>query len=281
MEKYFQMSVLPITRIRPAKRWNGINLRLLWKHRDLLRALVRRLITVRYQQTMAGVLWVIGQPLLTTLIMSLFLSRLVGQSSGELPFPLYVYVGLLPWAYFTHALTKATICFVEFVELVTRVFLPRLLIPLAIILAAFVDFGVACLVLPILMIVYGVMPSFTLLALPFLIVLMVASTFGIGLWFATLNAEYRDLAFALPYLLQLGLFITPIFYSSDIVPLPLRWLYMLNPMVGVVEGMRWSLLNFGPPPILSLMLATLGTLLILASGLYIFQQREPNMADVI
>jgi lipopolysaccharide transport system permease protein len=272
---------MQITRVRPAKGWNGIDTGNLWDHRDLLVALIYRFVTVRYQQTIAGVLWVLGQPLLTTIILSLFLSRLVGQSANNIPLPLFAYVGLVPWAYFTHALTKTTTCFIEYAELVTRVFLPRILIPLGVVLAALVDFGVACLVLPILMIVYGVAPSFSLLALPLLIALMVAGTFGMGLWLSSLNAEYRDLAFAMPYLLQLGLFSTPIFYSSEIVPPALRWLYALNPMVGIIEGMRWSLLNVGPPPIASLYFSLIGTLVILGSGLYIFQRREPNLADVI
>ena len=275
------MNSLPITRVRPPSAWNGIDVREMWEHRDLLEALIRRDLTVRYKQTIAGVLWVLGQPILTTVTLSLLLVRLVGQSPKGTPLPLFVYVGMVPWAYFTHALTKSSTCFVEHAGLVTRVYLPRLLIPMASILAALVDFGLAFLILPILMAIYGVAPSLTLAALPLILVLMIVSTFGIGLWLASLDAEFRDISFAMPFLLQLGLFVTPIFYSSEIVPFPLRWLYALNPMAGVVEGMRWSLLNAGPPPLEVMTISIIGTLVILTSGLYVFQRREPNLADVI
>lgn len=275
------MNSIKITRIRPASSWNGIDLREMWEHRDLLKALIRRDLTVRYQQTAAGILWVLGQPIMTTLVLSVLVSQLVGQAPNGTPFPLFVYVGLAPWSYFTHALTKSSTCFVEHAALITRIYLPRLLIPMANVLAALVDFAVAFVVLPILMLIYGVFPSPSILALPFILALLFTSTFGIGLWLSSLNAEYRDIAFALPYLLQLGLFVTPIFYSSDIVVLPWRWLYALNPMVGVVEGMRWSLLNTASAPLDILAVSVIGSLSILISGLYVFQRREPHLADVI
>ncbi len=271
-----------IQRVRPAKTWNGFAWREMWERRELVEALIRREIQLRYRQTFAGVLWVLGQPLITTIVLSILLTRLAGQTQGNVPYPLFVYVALVAWAYVSHALTKATTCFIEHAVLIQRVYLPRLLIPFSVIVAALTDFAVALLLLPILMFIYQIAPSITLLAFPLVVVLMVITVFGMGLWLATFNAEYRDISFALPFLLQLGLFVTPMFYSSEIIPLPWRWLYALNPMVGVVEGMRWTLLNpMYPAPTALFLISTCSAIAILVSGLYLFQRREPILADVI
>ncbi len=272
----------PIIRVRPLQRWEGINLREMWEHRDLVEALIRRDLKLRYQQTLGGVLWVLIQPILTTVVLSALLTRLVGQTWNGIPYPLFVYAALVPWAYFSHALTKVTYAFIEHAPMVTRVYFPRLLLPLAVILAALADFIVAFLFLPLLMIYYGVFPSATILVLPFVLVLMMVSVFGIGLWLCSFNAEFRDIAYALPFVLQLGLFVTPMFYSSEIVPLPWRFFYALNPMVGVVEGMRWALLNpQQPAPLPVFAASTLSALVIFIGGVYIFQRRDTILADVI
>ncbi|HZQ06503.1 MAG TPA: ABC transporter permease [Anaerolineae bacterium] len=272
----------PIIRVRPLQRWEGVNLREMWEHRDLVEALIRRDLKLRYQQTLGGVLWVLIQPILTTVVLSALLTRLVGQTWNGIPYPLFVYAALVPWAYFSHALTKVTYCFIEHAPMVTRVYFPRLLLPLAVILAALADFIIAFLFLPILMIYFGVIPSATILALPFVLVLMMVSVFGIGLWLCSFNAEFRDIAYALPFVLQLGLFVTPMFYSSEIVPLPWRFFYALNPMVGVVEGMRWALLNpQQPAPLLVFAASTLSALVIFIGGVYVFQRRDTILADVI
>lgn len=276
------MSVSDVRRVRPARTWNGFAWREMWEHRELVEALVRRDLQLRYRQTFAGVLWVVGQPLLTTLVLSLLLTRLAGQTQSGIPYPVFVYVALTPWAYLSHALTKATTCFIEHSQLVQRVYLPRLLIPFSVVMAALADFGVALLVLPVLLILYHVTPSLTLLAFPLVILLMLVTAFGMGLWLATFQAEYRDIAFGLPFLLQLGLFVTPMFYASDIIPLPWRYLYALNPVVGVVEGMRWTLLNPATDaPLVLVLISTCSAFAILAGGLYVFQRREPELADVI
>ena len=268
-------------RVRPARNWNGIPWREMWDRRELVAALVRHELQVRYRQTVLGVAWVIGQPLITTLILSLVLTRLTGKSHDGIPYPLFVYVGLAPWAYISHALTKNAACFVLYPGLVNRVCLPRLLVPLAVTLAALVDFVVALAVLPCIMLYYQVTPSLTILALPLVIALMVVTVFGMGIWLAVFNAEFRDIAYALPFLLQLGLFSSPMFYSSDIVPASWRWLYALNPVAGIVEGMRWSLLATQPMPWPLLLISAGSALVILCTGLYVFQCREPRLADVI
>jgi lipopolysaccharide transport system permease protein len=210
------------------------------------------------------------------------LTRLAGQTQSGVPYPLFVYVALSAWAYISHALTKATTCFIEHSQLIQRVYLPRLLIPFSVVIAALADFGLTLLILPVLLIVYHVTPSLTLLGFPFVILLMVVTTFGLSIWLATFNAEFRDIAFALPFLLQLGLFVTPMFYSSEIIPLPWRLLYALNPCVGVVEGMRWTLLNpTQSAPLALILISTCSAFAILVGGLYVFQRREPEMADVI
>lgn len=275
-------SGLPIQRVRPPKTWNGFNWREMWERRELIQALVRRDLQVRYRQTVAGVLWVLGQPLITTIILSLLLTRIAGQDQAGIPYPIFMYVGLVAWAYISHALTRVTPCFIEHAALVQRVSLPRLVIPFAVCIAALADFGVALLFLPVLLLYYQVTPSLAIFLFPFIVLLMVTAVFGIGIWLATFDAEFRDIAFALPFLLQLGLFVSPMFYSSEIIPLPWRWLYALNPIVGVVEGMRWTLLDPAyPPPILLVLISTVSAVTILLGGLYVFQRREPNLADVI
>lgn len=270
------------TRVFPAQKWNGFKWREMWERTELIEALVRRDLQVRYRQTVAGLVWVLGQPLITTLVTSILLTRFAGQAQAGVPFPLFVYVAMVAWAYISHALTKVTTCFIEHASLVQRVYLPRLVIPFAVVLAALADFGVTLIFLPVLLIYYQVMPSWTILAFPLVILLMVVSTFGIGLWLSVLDAEFRDIAFALPFALQLGLFVSPMFYATEAIPLPWRYLYALNPVVGIVEGMRWTLLNPSyDPPLLILGISTFSALLLLATGLYIFQRREPTLADVI
>ena len=282
MKEDYGVSSLPIMYIRPPKGWNGIGLGELLAHGDLLQALIYRELTLRYKQTVAGVLWVLGQPLLSTLVLSTLLTRFAGQIQANVPYPLFVYAAFVPWAFFTHALTKSTTCYIEQPMLVTRTYFPRLLLPLAVTIASLVDFGVAFSLMPVLMVIFGVLPSLNLLAFPLVLLLMIVAVFGIGTWLSSLNAEYRDIAFALPFVLQLGLFITPMFYSSEIVPLPWRIVYSLNPMVGVVEGMRWTLLNpQGAAPLLQIAISAVSAVAILAGGLYIHQRREPFLADII
>lgn len=269
-------------RVSPAQKWNGFDWREIWERRELVEAMVRRDLQVRYRQTLAGVVWVLGQPLITTLVLSVLLTRLAGQTQAGIPYPLFVYVALMSWSFISHGLTKAAGCFVEHAQLVQRVYLPRVIIPFAVTTAALVDFGVALVFLPVLLLWYQVLPSLAILAFPLVVVLMFVTVFGFGLWVSTFNAEFRDIAFAVPFLLQLGLFLSPMFYSSEIIPLPWRYLFALNPIVGIVEGMRWTLLNPNyPPPLALFLISSASALLILGSGLYVFQRREPNLADVI
>ncbi len=268
-------------RIGPARRWNGIAWQEMWARRELVAALVRHEIQIRYQQTVFGVLWVVGQPLVTSAILSLLLTRLTEPRGAGVPYPLFVYVAMAPWAYISHGLTKGSYSFVFYAELVNRVYLPRLLIPVAVVLAALVDFAVTLAVLPFLMGYYGLAPSLSLVALPLVVALMILTVLGLAIWLAVLNAEFRDISYALPFMLQLGLFCSPMFYSSDIVPVPWRWLYALNPVAGVVEGMRWCVLHAQPIPLGLMLVSTVSALAITMGGLYLFQRREPHLADVI
>jgi lipopolysaccharide transport system permease protein len=276
------VSPQPIIRIRPVRGWNGIDLREMWEHRDFVEAMIRRDLKMRYKQTFAGVVWVLGQPILTTILLSAVITRLTQGNAGAIPYPLFVYCALVPWAFFSHAMTKVTVAFVEHAGMLTRVYFPRLLLPLAIILAAGADFIIAFLFLPVLMIYYHVVPSLAVLAMPLVLLLMFITVLGMGLWLSALNAQYRDISYALPFILQVGLFVTPMFYSSDIVPMPLRLVYALNPMVGVVEGMRWALLNPpGTPPWAVFAASTLAAVVLVTSGLYFFQRRALTLADVV
>lgn len=275
-------SALRVTRIVPAKSWNGIDFRELWEGRDLLQVLIWREVNVRYKQTLAGILWVLGQPVLTMIVMNFVFGRLVGNSVRGVPYPLFVYVALVPWAYFSHALTKSASCLIEHHESISKVYFPRLLIPLAAVLAGLVDFAVAFSLLPILMLIYGVFPIPAIWMLPLIVIDAVLVALGLGLGLAALNVAFRDVAFALPFLMQIALFMTPVFYSPDMVAESWRGVYALNPMVGVIEALRWALLTPDLPiPWTTLVASFLSTLVILGGGVYFFMRREPEFADLV
>lgn len=273
---------LPITRVVPSKGWNGIDFRELWECRDLLQVLIWREVNVRYKQTFAGIAWVLGQPVLTMIVMNFVFGRLVGQAARGAPYPLFVYVALVPWAFFSHALTRAASSLIELHATISKAYFPRLLVPLSVVLAGLVDFAVAFSLLPVLMFVYGVHPIPAIWMLPLIVIAAVCVALGIGLWLAALNVAFRDVAFALPFLMQIALFMTPVFYSPDIVAEQWRAVYALNPMVGVVEALRWALLTpESPIPWTTIIVSSLSTILILCGGLIFFMRREPEFADLV
>lgn len=270
----------PVLRIRPSTGWVPLNLKELWEYRELLYFLVWRDLKVRYKQTALGAAWAVAQPLLTMVVFSIFFGRLAGLPSEGLPYPVFAYAALVPWTYFASALAQSANSLIDQSRVITKVYFPRLLLPTSSVVAGLVDLAIAFLVLVGMMLYYGVAPSPKMLALPFFIFLAAATTLAVGLWLSALNVQYRDVRYITPFLIQFWLFVTPIAYSSTLVPERWRPVYGLNPMVGVVEGFRWALLGTrAPGPLLLTSLIAVGGLLI--GGLYYFRRMERSFADLI
>lgn len=271
----------PLIKVKPPSRGVSLDFKELWEHRELLYILVWRDIKVRYKQTTLGVAWVILQPFLTMVVFSLLFGRLAGLPSQGLPYPIFTYTALLPWQLFANALTQSGNSLVMNQSLITKVYFPRVVIPLTPILAGLLDFAIAFIFLIGMMFYYKIYPTVAILTLPLFILLAIVTAFAVGLWLSALNVEYRDVRYAIPFLVQFWFFITPVSYSIELIPEKWRTLYALNPMVGVVEGFRWALLGqeltIGPIIIAS----AVAVVVILISGLYYFRRMEDRFADVV
>ena len=271
----------PVLRITPPSGWWAVPLGELWNYRELLYFFVWRDIKIRYKQTAIGAAWAVLQPFLTMLIFSLFFGRLAHIPSEGLPYPIFYYSALLPWMYFAGALVNATNTIVENQRLITKVYFPRLALPLSAVLSGLVDFGVSFLMFIVMMIYYRIQPSLALFWLPLFLLLAMLTALGVGLWLSALNAIYRDVRYVLPFLVQFWLFASPVAYPSSLVPVKWRWLYGLNPMAGVIEGFRWSLAGNGKPPSGLIFVSTGVVLVVLLSGVVYFQKMETTVADVV
>jgi lipopolysaccharide transport system permease protein len=269
------------TRICPPRRITPLNLRELWEYRELLFFLIWRDIKVRYKQTVFGAAWAVIQPFFTMVVFSIFFGRLAGVSSGEVPYPVFAFTALVPWMYFANSITQASNSLVNHEKMITKIYFPRLMIPTSSVLAGLLDFSIAFLVLVGMIFFYGIRPTPAVWMLPLLILLVVVTAQAVGLWMSALNVQYRDVRYAVPFLVQVWLFVTPIAYPVDIVPEQWRVLYGLNPMVGVVQGFRWALLGEGQPPGALLLVSTLTILVLLIAGLYYFRHMEETFADVV
>jgi lipopolysaccharide transport system permease protein len=269
------------TVIEPSGTWAAPNLGQLWEYRELLYFLVWRDIKVRYKQTVLGAAWAVLQPLATMAVFSIFLGRLAGVPSDGLPYPLFAFAALVPWHLFAHALTESANSLVANQQLLTKVYFPRLVIPLAAVLAGLVDFTLALGVLIAMMAWYGLGVTPAVLALPLFVLLVVVTALGAGLWLSALNVRYRDVRYTLPFLAQMWLFATPVAYPSSLVPPRWQALYALNPLASVVEGFRWALLgaegHLGWP----LAVSAPAAVLLLAGGLLYFRRTERTLADVL
>jgi len=266
--------------IRPSRGWVSLDLRDLWRYRELLYFLTWRDIKVRYKQTVFGAAWAILQPFFTMIVFSVFFGQLAKVPSDGIPYPIFAYCALLPWSYFAGALDRASNSLVGSSHLITKVYFPRLAIPISAVLAGLVDFGIAFVVLLGMMVYYGFAPTAAALTLPFFLFLAVATALAVGLWLSALNVQYRDVRYTVPFLTQFWLFATPIAYPSSLVPERWRAWYGLNPMAGVVEGFRWALLGKEPPGPL-LVVSTVVVALLLIGGLYYFRRMEKTFADVV
>jgi lipopolysaccharide transport system permease protein len=267
--------------IEPTPRWPTLGLRELWAHRELLYFLTWRDVKVRYKQTLLGVGWAILQPLATMLVFALFFGRLAKMPSDGVPYPLFSLAALVPWTFFANGMTQSATSVVLNQNLVTKVYFPRLAIPSATVLAGVFDFVLAFVLLLAFIVWYGVTPSLHwLMVVPFS-VLALAATLGVGMWLGALNVQYRDVRYAVPFLVQLWLFATPIAYPSSLLTEPWRTVYALNPMVAVVDGFRWSLLATRAPSLATVATSCAVALLLLVSGTLYFRRMEQSFADVV
>lgn len=271
----------PVTIIEPREGWSAPDLRELWAYRELLFFLVWRDVKVRYKQTALGASWAIIQPFFTMVVFSLFFGRLAGVPSDGLPYPIFSYAALVPWTFFANGLTHASNSLVASQDLLKKVYFPRLAIPTATVLAGVVDFVIAFGVLLGMMAYYGIVPSAQVVWIPALLLLALVTALGVGLWFAALNVLYRDVAYVVPFTVQFWLFATPIAYPSSMLPEPWRTLYGLNPMAGVVEGFRWSLLGTETAPGPMLAVSALAAAAILVGGVFYFRRMERTFADEV
>jgi homopolymeric O-antigen transport system permease protein len=269
------------TFIRPASSWTSVGLKELWEYRELLYFLTWRDVKVRYKQTALGAAWAIIQPLFIMLVFSLFFGRLAGVPSDGIPYPIFTFCALLPWQLFAHALTESSNSLVANERLITKVYFPRLVVPIAAVLGGLVDFAIAFVILLGMMAYYGIVPGWSIIALPGLILFAIMTALAVGLWLSALNVQYRDVRYTINFLIQVWLFATPVAYPSSIVPEAWRPLYGLNPMAGVVEGFRWALLGKAQPPGALLAVSVGVVIMLLVGGLYYFRRMEQEFADVV
>jgi lipopolysaccharide transport system permease protein len=270
-----------ITILEPTHGWKSLKLKELWAYRDLLIHLVRRDMTSRYMHTFAGFLWIALQPLLTTIIYSIIFGFLVKVPSEGLPYPAFYFAAYVPWLLFSGAVTSVAASLVNNSNLFTKVYFPRLIIPLSNIAIPLMDYLFFLGILLVLTLSYGFLPTLRILALPVFSVIAVMSGLGVGLWFAAFNVYYRDAGIFLNNLLMIWTFATPIFYPSSLVPRRVYTLYALNPMMNVADGFRWALLGSNAPMWGMVVVSLLTAFALLASGLYFVQRTERNFADLV
>ena len=271
----------PILNIEPSNTWVSLKLGELWQYRELLYFLIWRDIKVRYKQTALGAAWAIIQPLFSMLIFSLFFGRLAKMPSDGLPYPLFSLAALVPWTFFANGLNQSSNSLVASANLLKKVYFPRLVIPIATVLAGVVDFALSFVVLLVLMAFYGVAPTINLVWMPLFLLLALVTSLAVGLWMSALNVKYRDVRYIVPFVIQVWMFSTPIVYPSSLLPSPWRTVYGLNPMVGVVEGFRWALLGTNTAPGFMIAVSSTAALLILIGGAFYFRHMEKSFADIV
>jgi lipopolysaccharide transport system permease protein len=270
-----------VVRVRAGTGWRALNLIELWRYRELLWFLALRDVKLRYKQTALGVAWAVIQPLFSVIVFSIFFGALAGMKSDNLPYPLFALTALLPWQLFSYALTQSSNSLVAEQRLITKVYFPRLVVPIASVLSGLVDFAVTFVLVLGFMVWYEVPWSWTLLAVPVLVLVALVTALAVGLWLAALNVQYRDVRYMIPFLAQLWLFATPVAYPSSLVPERWRPFYGLNPMAGVVESFRWALLGSDAVDWSMLGVSAFVVLLLLVGGLFYFRRLERSFADVV
>jgi lipopolysaccharide transport system permease protein len=273
-------SSIPTLIIRPPKKWVPVDLRELWNYRELITTFTLRDVKLRYKQTGLGIAWAVLQPVLTMLIFSIIFGILANLPSDGVPYPLFVLAALLPWTLFAEGLTRSTTSMVTNANIMTKVYFPRLIMPLSGIMSPVIDFAICLVILFIMMIYYGYVPTINIVFLPLFFLLALATSLGVGLWLSALNVKYRDFQYTVPFLIQIWMFASPVVYASSLIPEPLRVWYGLNPMVGVIDGFRWALLGSGMPS--AMVLVSVGMVIVLlVSGMFYFQRTEQFYADIV
>jgi lipopolysaccharide transport system permease protein len=270
-----------IQHIGPRRGYFQMDFRELWLYRELLYFLVWRDVKVRYKQTVIGATWAILQPFLTMVVFTWFFGKLAKMPSGGLPYPIFYYSALLPWIYFATALQTATNTVVDHQNVITKVYFPRIFLPLSAVVSGLVDFAVSFLFLIGMMVYYHIRPGTVVLFVPLFVLLEIITALGAGLWLSGLNALYRDVRYVMPFIIQFWLFASPVAYPSSLVPQKWRWLYGLNPMAGVIEGFRWSLTGHGEAPGRMMLASAAVVIVVLVSGLVYFQKIEGTIADFV
>lgn len=266
---------VPITIIQPSKGWISLNLR------ELFYFLTWRDIKVRYKQTVIGAAWAVLQPFFTMVVFSIFFGRLAGIPSDEIPYPIFSYAALVPWQFFASGLTQSSNSLVSSANLIKKVYFPRLVIPISAVLSGALDFVIAFVVLLGMMLVYGIVPTWNILWLPLLLLLALVTSLGVGPWLTAMNVQFRDVRYAVPFLVQAWMFATPIAYPSSLLDEPWRTLYGINPMTGVIEGFRWALLGTDTAPGPIILVSAFVSLVIFVSGAFYFRRMEKSFADVV
>ncbi|WP_372724473.1 ABC transporter permease [Novipirellula sp.] len=270
-----------VIRIQPAKGWMPLRLGELWEYRELLYFLTWRDIKVRYKQTLLGAAWAIIQPLSTMVVFTLFFGKLAEMPSDGVPYPIFSFAALVPWTFFANAMVASSNSLVQGSNLLKKVYFPRLALPISTVLGGIVDFALAFSVLLLMMLYFGIAPTWNVLVLPFLLLLAFMTSLGVGLWLSAMNVRYRDVRYVLPFITQLWMFATPVVYPSSMLDEPWRTLYGINPMVGVVEGFRWALAGTETAPGPMIAVSTVVSILILISGAFYFRRMEKSFADVV
>ena len=270
-----------LTVIEPKKGWIRFDLKEIWKYRELFYFLTKRDIKVRYKQTVLGGLWAVIQPVFTMIVFTLFFGKLAKVPSDGIPYPIFVYAGLLPWTYFANALSTSGNSLVGSANLITKVYFPRIIVPASASLAGLLDFFIAMVVLGILMIYYHFAPGYGILLFPALVALTFMCAVGVGLWLSALNVEYRDIRYAIPFLIQIWMFFSPVIYPVSMVGKKYQWLLALNPMGGVINAFRASLLGHQPIDWFLLSISATIILFLFFSGMYYFRKMEKTFADVV
>ena len=271
----------PVIRIRPASDRLANGLKELWQYRELLYFLIWRDVKVRYKQTAIGAAWAIIQPLLTMIIFTLVFGKFANMPSDGLPYPIFTFAALLPWTYFSKALSQSVSSVVADANLITKVYFPRLLLPLAAVVGGLIDFAIAFVFLLGMMAWYGLAPHSGILLLPFFVLLTMLTALSVSVWLSVINVRYRDVGQAIPFLVQIWLFASPVAYPVSVVPENWRFLYNLNPLAGIIEGFRWALLGSQNPPLVSLLPTTAVVLVLLYGGIVFFKRMEKTFADVV
>lgn len=270
-----------ITILKPSRGLRNIDLRELWVYRELIYFLTWRDLKVRYKQTALGAAWAILQPFLSMVVFSIFFGNLLNVPSSGVPYPIFSYTALLPWGLFSNALSDAGRSLVTNRAMITKIYFPRMAIPLSSVLSGLVDFAIAFVVLLGMLVYFDISLTLRILTLPFLLLLALVTALGVGLWLSALNVVYRDVGYIIPFLTQFWFYATPIVYSVEIIPEKWRPLYALNPMVGVVTGFRWALLDIGSAPGPVIAVSALISLVILITGLFYFRRMEKIFADIV